>query len=85
MPSKMLWSQHFQLVSPLEAEFLPHSDAAFINIDTAFSSGTHMKVANPDPRTCAFLTLDPGHEIGFFRIPDPGNQTHILDSLMTNF
>ncbi len=44
-----------------------------------------MKVADPDPRTCAFLTLDPGSGIGFFRIPDPGNQTHIFDSLMTNF
>ncbi len=44
-----------------------------------------MKVADPDPRTCAFLTLDLGSGIGFFRIPDPGNQTHIFDSWMTNF
>ncbi len=35
-----------------------------------------------DPGSGAFLTLDPGSGIGF---PDPGFQTHIFDSLMTNF
>ncbi len=28
-------------------------------------------VADPDPGSGAFLTLDPGSGIGFFRIPDP--------------
>ncbi len=28
-------------------------------------------VADPDPGSDAFLTLDPGSRIGFFRIPDP--------------
>ncbi len=39
-------------------------------------------VANPDPGSGAFLTLDPGSGIGFFRIPDLGSQTHIFDSLI---
>jgi hypothetical protein len=28
---------------------------------------------------------DPGSGLSFFRILDPGSQTHIIDSLMTNF
>ncbi len=36
-----------------------------------------------DPGSGAFLTLDPESGMGLFRIPDP--QTHIFDSLMTNF
>ena len=28
---------------------------------------------------------DPGSGIGFFRIPDPGSQTHIFESLVTIF
>ncbi len=40
-------------------------------------------VADPDPGYEAFLTMDPGSGIGFFL--DPGFQTHIFDSLMTNF
>ncbi len=28
-------------------------------------------VADPDPGSGAFLTLDPGSGIGFFQIPDP--------------
>ncbi len=36
-----------------------------------------------DPKYGAFLTLDPGQV--FFQIPDLGSQTHIFDSLMTNF
>ncbi len=31
----------------------------------------------------AFSPLDPGSGIGFFRIPDLGSQTHILESLVT--
>jgi hypothetical protein len=38
-----------------------------------------------DSGSGAFLTLDPGSGIGFFRIPDLGSQTHIFDGLMTNF
>jgi copper chaperone CopZ len=38
-------------------------------------------VANPG--SGSFLTLDPGSEIGFFRISDPGSQSHfIFDSLI---
>jgi hypothetical protein len=37
------------------------------------------------PEFDAFLPLDPGSGKGFFRIPDLGSQTHIFDSLMTNF
>jgi len=37
-------------------------------------------IANPDPGTSAFLTLDPEKVF-----PDPGSQTHIFDSLMTDF
>ncbi len=36
-----------------------------------------------DPGSDAFLIRDPGSGIVFF--PDPGSQTHIFDSLMTNF
>ncbi len=43
------------------------------------------KVADPDPGFGAFLSLKPGSLIGFFRILDIGSQTHIFDSLMTNF
>jgi hypothetical protein len=42
-------------------------------------------VADPDPGSGAFLTLDPGSGEGFFRIPDLGSQTYIYESLMTNF
>jgi hypothetical protein len=43
-----------------------------------------------ESRSGAFLTLDPGSGIGFFRIrnrflSNPGSQTHIFDSLTTNF
>jgi hypothetical protein len=38
-----------------------------------------------DPKSGAFLTLDPGFGLGFFRISDSGSQTHIFDSLMTKF
>jgi hypothetical protein len=31
-----------------------------------------------DPGSGAFLTLDPGSGIGFFRISDPGSQTLFL-------
>jgi hypothetical protein len=34
-----------------------------------------------DPGSCAFLT--PGSGIGFFRISDPGSQTHIFESLVS--
>jgi hypothetical protein len=40
-------------------------------------------VADPDPGSGAFLT--PGSEIGLFRIPDLGSQTHIFESLVTIF
>jgi hypothetical protein len=40
-------------------------------------------VADPDPGSSAFLT--PGSGIGFFRISDPGSQTHIFESLVTIF
>ncbi len=38
----------------------------------------YISVADPDPGSCAFLTLDPdpGSEIGCF--PDPGSQPHIF-------
>jgi hypothetical protein len=42
-------------------------------------------VADPYPGSGAFLTLDPGSGIGFFRIPDLGSQTHIFESLVTIF
>jgi hypothetical protein len=38
-------------------------------------------VADPDPGFGAFLPLDPGSGIGFFRIPDLESQTHIFESL----
>jgi hypothetical protein len=38
-------------------------------------------VADPDPRSGAFLT--PGSGIGFF--PDPGSQTYLFESLVTIF
>ena len=51
-------------------------------------SGSITSVA--DPGSGAFLNLDPGSGIGFFRISDPasrisdpGSQTQIFDSLMT--
>jgi hypothetical protein len=45
--------------------------------------GSATLVANPG--SGAFLTLDPGYGIGFFRILHLGSQTHIFDSSMTNF
>jgi hypothetical protein len=40
-------------------------------------------VEDPDPGSDAFLT--PGSGIGFFRISDPGSQTHIFESFVTIF
>jgi hypothetical protein len=40
-------------------------------------------VADPDPGSGAFLT--PGSGRGFFRISDPGSQTHIFEGLVTSF
>jgi hypothetical protein len=52
-------------------------------------------VADPDPGygiRCLFLPLDPGSGMGLFQIPDPGSripdpgfQTHIFESLVTTF
>jgi hypothetical protein len=49
-------------------------------------------VADPDPGSGVFLTPGPGSGIrkGFFpdpgyRIPGPGSQTHIFESLVTIF
>ncbi len=45
-------------------------------------------VADPDPGTGTFLTLGSWIRNRFFsgaRISDPGSQTHIFDSFMTNF
>ncbi len=47
-----------------------------------FSLICAVSVADPDPESGSFF--DPGSGIGFFRIPDPGYQTHIFDSLLTN-
>ncbi len=38
-----------------------------------------------DPGPFWPLDPDPGSGIGFFRIPDPRSQTHIFESLTTNF
>ncbi len=43
------------------------------------------KYSLPDQGSGAFLSLPPGSGEGFFRISDPGSQTHICDSLMTTF
>jgi hypothetical protein len=42
-------------------------------------------VADPDPGSGAFWTPGPGSGIRNGFIPDPGSQTHIFLSLMTNF
>ncbi len=42
-----------------------------------------LRIRIRDPVT--FWPLDPGSGIGFFRISDPGSQTHIFDSLVTIF
>ncbi len=40
-----------------------------------------IRIRDPVP----FWPLDPGSVIGFFRISDPGSQTHIFESLVTIF
>jgi hypothetical protein len=49
-----------------------------------------VSVADPDPGSgirCLFdpWIRDPGSGMGFFRIPDPGSQDHILKSFLTIF
>jgi hypothetical protein len=40
-----------------------------------------IRIRDPVP----FGPLDPGSGIGLFRIPDPGSQTDIFESLVTTF
>jgi hypothetical protein len=47
--------------------------------------GQETSVADPDPGSGAFFTLDPGYEIGDPEQVFSGSQTHIFDSLMANF
>ncbi len=54
-------------------------------IKSTASAVAKSSVADPVPGSGAFLTLDPGYGVGFFRIPDPGSKTHIFYSLITNF
>jgi hypothetical protein len=46
--------------------------AGSISLDSALKMITYTSVA--DPGSGAFLTLDPGSGIGFFRIPDLGSR-----------
>jgi hypothetical protein len=57
--------------------FILDLDSTFFNIKY---SGT--SVADPDPGSGAFLTLDPGRNRF---LPDPGCQTNIFDGFMTVF
>jgi hypothetical protein len=43
---------------------------------SAIKNLSNVAVADPDPGSGAFMTLDPG--------PDLGSQNHIFDSLITN-
>ncbi len=44
-----------------------------------------ISVADPDPGSGAFLNPGPGSGILNRFFPDPGSQTHIFESLVTNF
>jgi hypothetical protein len=59
--------------------------AGSISLDSALKMITYTSVADPDPGSGAFLTLDPGSRIDFFRISDPGSQINIFESLMKIF
>jgi hypothetical protein len=45
----------------------------------------YSSVTDPDPGSGAFLTSGSGIRNKYFRFPDLGSQTHVIDSFMTNF
>ncbi len=49
--------------------------------DSLLRAVLRIRIRDPVP----FWPLDPGPGIGFFRIPDPGSQIHIFESLLTIF
>ncbi len=73
------------LLSPespfVHLELSPDRRSLSVSLFTSFADPGSGAGLTLDPGSGAFLTLDPV----FFRIPVPSFQTHIFDSLMTNF
>jgi hypothetical protein len=88
VPEEIIWGAKFTFdtLEELETHLMANYRHIMIFVRTNISLYPPFSVANPDPGSGAFWTLDPGSGIGFFRTRIPISQTHIFDvPLITNF